>query len=278
MKSVHPKIIAFTYQKGGLGKTAVSVNLATVLAWKGFKVLFIDGDRHNSASRYFRVHDETKVGFYDVLVGNCTLEEATQKVEYEKSEESLRNYKGFSLSVIPSYDNLGTKEDELRSIPNWQMLLRNTLEATPTVNEYDFILIDCPPESDVFLPILYNAADFFVLPMFPETQTFENLGITFEQIHILSDDNTDKTILGCVILNYEKRIGADFIVNKLRSADYIHCFDAIIPHYVGYDDTFNMRMPVLVFYHEYDRGRRLYKAYIQFANEIIEMFYPKKED
>ena len=77
-KNKKAKIIAITFKKGGIGKSATSINLATVLAYKGYKVLLIDGDKNSTSSKALGVHDESKVGLFDIIVGNSTFDDAIQ--------------------------------------------------------------------------------------------------------------------------------------------------------------------------------------------------------
>ena len=108
--------------------------------------------------------------------------------------------------------------------------------------------------------------------MFPESQPLGNMGISYEQIYTLSDEGKDINILGCVITNYEKSESQDIIINKIRSADYIHCFDTIIPRYKFYDTTVLNHMPVVVYFKEYNVGEKLYYAFSHFTDEIINFF------
>lgn len=266
------KIITVTYQKGGLGKSAVSVNLSAILAWKGYKVLLIDGDRHCTTSHYLGVHDDTKVGFFDVVVGSCTLDQAIRRIDYIPSGENAFKYDPFCLYAIPAYDNIGVDENELRSFPDWQNLLKKALSESRAFSEFDYIIIDCPPESDIFLPIIYNAADFFILPMFPERQPLNNLGITYDKIFSLTKHSTPKKIMGCVVLNYEKNRSAATVISDLRGLSFINCFQTVIPHYKDYDDTLKAQMPMIVFYKEYGLGRPFCFSFISFAEEIINYF------
>lgn len=267
-----PKVIAVTFQKGGYGKTAVSVNLASILAWKKYNVLLIDGDRHCTASHFLNVHNENEYGFYDVITGRCSFDDAIQVVSYAKSTNcpSRNSYASFKFWAIPAYDNLGKTEEDIKDTKGWQFALKQAIENSSSAESFDYIIIDCPPESDIFLSMIYNAAEYYILPVFAESVTIDNLSISYEQLYTLSDPLSPKKILGCVISNFKKTSRAERIANHLKSLDYINCFNTVLPRYDDYDYLLIFHQPINVYRKEQDSARRLYKAFLAFSDEVIE--------
>ena len=265
------KVIAFTFQKGGFGKTTISVNLASILAWKGYSVLLVDGDRHCTASHFLNVHDETKYGIYDVITGRCSFDDAIQMVSFERAEGSpkRKDYDGFEMYAVPSYDNLGKSEEDIKERADWQLVLRKAINQSNAISHFDYIIIDCPPESDIFLPVMYNAAEYFVFPVFPESHALDNMSITYEQLYILSNPSFPKTVLGCVINNYKKTEISDFFVSELKSLDYARFFNTVIPRYEGCNVLNVLHTPIITYYKELQRAKKFFNSFESFANEII---------
>ena len=201
------KIIAITLQKGGSGKSAVSVNLAAVLSTlrptknsKRYKVLVIDGDVHATASHYLGVHDETDLGFYDVLAGNCEFDDAIKSVNYEYGTAGGTCY----IDIVPSFKHLHTIEEEWLHYDDPKNLLATSIAKSKKIHEYDFVIVDCPSEGGCLLSNIYNVCDYYIIPLFAETESFRNLSITYEQVNELSTNGRKKNFLGCVINNFRK--------------------------------------------------------------------------
>lgn len=269
-----PKFIAVTLQKGGLGKSAVTVNLAANLCMKKRskysdyynRVLIIDGDVHATASHYLGVYNEQDKGLYDVLTGKCNFDEAIKEYSFEYGTPYV---KPFRIDILPSFTFLATIETNWLTYDEPSMLLRKAIEKSEKIMEYDYVLIDCPPEGNCLLSNIYNVCDYYIMPVLPDSESNKNLGITYEQIGVLSSIKKDNKYLGVVINNYQKSDGADFHVEEFQNNPYIHCFDTIIPHSKDYDNSLLGNMPIPLFRKKTNRCIRLNLAFKAFTNEFI---------
>lgn len=274
-KNKKAKIIAITFKKGGIGKSATSINLATVLAYKGYKVLLIDGDKNSTSSKALGVHDESKVGLFDIIVGNSTFDDAIQRVDYSPSDNCKRKYKPFSLYIIPSYDTADRNELQLTQQENFKNLLKGPLENSEAVSQFDYIIIDCPSESEVFIPMMYSAADYFIFPVSPQSIAYENMGISFKQTSFYIDGISPKSVLGYVFVAYENNETSGPL-SELFFNSFENQFNTIIPRYKDYQLSVLAQLPIFVFYKETRRAEDLYLSFMRFADEVIERL--NKED
>lgn len=268
------KIIAITLQKGGSGKSAVSVNLAAVLSTlrptknsKRYKVLVIDGDVHATASHYLGVYDETDLGFYDVLAGNCEFDDAIKSVNYEYGTAGGTCY----IDIVPSFKHLHTIEEEWLHYDNPKNLLATSIAKSKKIHEYDFVIVDCPSEGDCLLSNIYNVCDYYIIPLFAETESFRNLSITYEQVNELSTNGRKKNFLGCVINNFRKTELSLSYQQQLMNVDYIHCFNTTIPYNGHYDESSFFQMPIPFFHRNVRRMDRINRAFKSFAVEVIDL-------
>lgn len=268
------KIIAITLQKGGSGKSAVSVNLAAYLSIlrptknsKRYKVLVVDGDVHATATHYFNLYDETDLGFYDVLAGNCEFDDAIKTVDYEYGKAGGTCY----IDIIPSFKHLHTIEEEWLHYDDPKNLFANSIAKSKKIHEYDFVIVDCPSEGDCLLSNIYNVCDYYIIPLFAETESFRNLGITYEQVNELSTNGRKKNFLGCIINNFKRTDLSLEYQEKIMSIDYINCFNTVIPYSTRYDESSLFQMPI-PFYHRNVRNmERINRAFKSFAVEVVDL-------
>lgn len=268
-----PYVIAITLQKGGLGKTSIAVNLAATLSTRKpskysrrkNKVLLIDFDVHATASHYLEVYNEKELGLYDVLVGNCTFDEAIKNVEYNFGVKG-----GIcSIDIIPSFTHLHNIEENWKNYEDPKNLFLNSIKLSNKFKSYDYVIVDCPPESDCLLSNVYNVCNYYILPVFADTQSHINLGITYEQIGTLSSNNIERNVLGCVINNYIKSELSTAFCQALSNSEHIDCFNTIIPHCRRYDQTLFFKEPIPFFHRNTHKIQPIYNAFNSFTDEVI---------
>ena len=146
------RVIAVANQKGGVGKTTTATNLSACLAEKGKKVLAIDMDPQGNMSSALGI-DKNAVDYtiYELILGDCTLEECLQS-------ETIEN-----LSVLPANVNLSGAEIELIGVDDKEFILKSYIDEVK--EEYDFIIIDCPPSLNTLTVNAMTTADTILVPI-----------------------------------------------------------------------------------------------------------------
>ena len=165
------KIISVANQKGGVGKTTTTVNLSTLLAKKGKKVLLIDTDPQGNATSGLGVTKELELSVYDVLVGDTTFIDTVEKT-------SIKN-----LSICPSNISLAGAEVQLVSMMSREQRLKVKLDEIKDL--YDFILIDCPPSLGLITLNAFTASDSVLIPVQCEYFALEGLGQLLNTVNLV---------------------------------------------------------------------------------------------
>ena len=192
------KIISIANQKGGVGKTTTTVNLSAILAKKGKKVLLIDTDPQGNATSGLGIDKKTKNSIYDVLVN-----------------ETLINTNLKNLKVCPSNINLAGAEVELVSMMSREARLKEKLEKIK--NEFDYILIDCPPSLGLITLNAFTASDSVLIPVQCEYYALEGLGQLINTINLVQRHlNPDIKIEGAILTMYDTRTNLSNQVVKGR--------------------------------------------------------------
>ena len=156
------KIIAVTNQKGGVGKTTTAITLSAILAKKGKKVMLIDADPQGNATSGVGMEKEMEKSVYELLVEDTPINETLQ-------DSSIKN-----LKVCPSNINLAGAEVELVSMMSREQRLKEKLEEVQ--DEFDYIIIDCPPSLGLITLNAFTAANSVLIPIQCEYYALEGLG------------------------------------------------------------------------------------------------------
>ncbi len=251
------KIFAVANQKGGVGKTTTTVNLAAALAANGERVLLVDLDPQGNATMGSGVDKRAlTTSIYQVLLGLGTLELARQH-----SDSGL-------YDVLPANRELAGAEIEMVELPERERRLKTAL--TPHHGDYDFILIDCPPALSLLTLNGLCAAHGVIIPMQCEYYALEGLSDlvnTIKQVH--RNLNGDLEIIGLLRVMFDPRSTlAQQVSGQLESHFGDKVFKTIVPRNVRLAEAPSYGMPGLVF----DRASKGAQAYLAFAREMVERF------
>lgn len=248
------KVIAFTNQKGGVGKTTSAVNLAAALGEAGQNVLLVDFDpQGNATSGLIQELPENTPTIYDVICGNastsdCIIEEAAEGVD-----------------LLPADINLSGAEVELLETEEQQTKLREILK--PVRRKYDYIFIDCPPSIGLLTVNGLTASDSAIIPVQCEYYALEGLGQVLNTIEIVKQKlNKKLKIEGILFTMYDTRTRlSEEVVNSVRENLNEHIFETMIPRNIRLAEAPSHGMPIT----EYDSGSRGAESYRMLASEIM---------
>ena len=247
------RIIAVSNQKGGVGKTTTSVNLAACVAEKGKRVLLVDIDPQGNASSGLGV-SERSPSVYDVLLGESDAAAAIRKTEFD------------NLSVLPSDIALAGAEIELVALPERETLLRKALETVR--GQFDYIFIDCPPSLSLLTLNAMTAADSVLIPIQCEYYALEGVGQLMNTLQLVKKRlNPALEIEGVVLTMLDGRTNLGLqVVQEVKKYFKSRVYGAIIPRNVRLSEAPSHGEPINV----YDSRSTGAEAYRALAAEFIE--------
>ncbi len=187
------RIIAVANQKGGVGKTTTSINLAACLAEKGKKVLAVDMDPQGNLTSGLGVDkDSVEKSIYELIIGEVDIKEVINK-------EVLEN-----LDIIPTSIDLSAAEIELIGVDDKEYILRNAIDQVK--DQYDFVIIDCPPSLSMLTINAMTTADSVIVPIQCEYYALEGLSQLIHTVELVKDRlNSKLEIEGVVFTMYDAR-------------------------------------------------------------------------
>jgi len=248
------RIMAVTNQKGGVGKTTTTVNLATALAASKRRVLVIDADPQGNASTGFGLEmDDRDDDLYQLLSGQVTVEAAIHQTAIK------------GLMVIPSTNDLSAIEIELSHYDDREYRLKTITDALRA--DYDYILIDCPPSLGLLTVNALTAADSALVPLQCEYYALEGLSQLMKTIEAVRGGlNPNLELQGVVLTMYDQRNRlSSLVASDVRSHLGSLVYATIIPRNVRVSEAPSYGKPVLL----YDLNCPGSKAYIALAGEVI---------
>lgn len=248
------RIIAIANQKGGVGKSTTAINLSACLGEAGQKVLVIDMDPQGNTTSGLGVEKEKKEDtVYELLLGESTLEECLIPLEYE------------GLTLIPSNVNLAGAEIELIGIENKEFILKDQIDTVK--NNYDYIIIDCPPSLNMLTINAMTTADTVLVPIQCEYYALEGLSQLMHTIELVQERlNPDLEMEGVVFTMYDARTNLSLqVVENVKSNLNQTIYKTIIPRNVRLAEAPSHGMPI----NYYDGKSSGAESYRLLAEEVI---------
>ena len=251
-------VISVINQKGGVGKTTTTINLATALAKKGKKILIIDLDpQGNATTGLGKSNNDEEKSVYNILIGKISAENAIQ-------ESSVKG-----LDLIGSNVNLSGLEVETANDANRAFLLKEILkkENNSLFNDYENIFIDCPPSLSLLTVMSLVSADELLIPLQTEFFALEGITQLVKTIdRIKANLNPKLSIRGILLTMFDKRNKLSSQVdNEARKHFKDKVYKTVIPRNVRLSEAPSHGVPCLI----YDKGCPGSKSYISLAEEFI---------
>ena len=249
------KIIAVTNQKGGVGKTTTSVNLCAALAYMSKKVLLIDIDPQANATQGIGIdRSSLEVSTYDVLVDEISISEIIKPSKVE------------NLDVAPANINLAGVEMQLAQVPTGrEQRLKKALSTVK--DQYDYIIIDCPPALGLLNTNALTAADSVLIPVQCEYYALEGLTQLLNTILLAQRFfNEDLTIEGVLLTMLDSRTNLGIEVSQeVRKYFREKVYDTVIPRNIKLSEAPSEGLCIF----DYDKNSEGAKAYARFAKEVV---------
>ena len=248
------KIIAIANQKGGVGKTTTSINLSACLAEKGKKVLVIDTDPQGNTTSGFGIDkNELDNTIYELILGECPI------------RDCIINNVVENVSILPANVNLAATEIELIGVEKKEYILKNEVDYVK--NEYDFIVIDCPPSLNMLTINAMTTADTVLVPIQCEYYALEGLSQLIHTINLVKERlNPDLDMEGVVFTMYDSRTNLSMqVVENVKQNLKQKVFDTLIPRNIRLAEAPSYGQPI----NKYDAKSAGAEAYMQLAGEII---------
>ena len=248
------RVIAVANQKGGVGKTTTAINLSACLAEKGQKVLAIDMDPQGNMTSGLGIDkDEVEKNIYDLMIGQAGVDEVLQKKAIE------------NLDVIPTSIDLSAAEIELIGVDDKEFIIRNAVQ--PIKDDYDYIIIDCPPSLSMLTINAMTTADSVLVPIQCEYYALEGLTKLIHTIELVQNRlNPDLDIEGVVFTMYDARTNLSLqVVENVKNNLDQSIYKTIIPRNVRLAEAPSYGLPITL----YDKRSVGAESYRLLAEEVL---------
>ena len=252
------RIIAIANQKGGVGKTTTSINLASALAEKGKKVLVIDTDPQGNTTSGFGIDkNEIDHTIYELMIGECSIDEVITK-------NVVKGIDG--VDIIPSNVNLAAVEIELIDSDNKEYILREAISGIR--DDYDFIIIDCPPSLSMLTVNAMTTANTVLVPIQCEYYALEGLSQLVHTVNLVKDRlNPELDMEGVVFTMFDSRTNLSLqVVENVKEHIQENVYKTIIPRNIRLAEAPSYGMPI----NQYEPKSAGAEAYRLLAKEVID--------
>ena len=245
-------IYAIANQKGGVGKTTTAVNVAACIAAAGYETLMVDVDPQGNATVGLGVSREDGIGLYDVLSGDVAARDAVKPTGVEH------------LSVLMSTPDLAGATMELPRLPGSETRLREAIE--PLRDDYEFILLDCPPSLGPLTVNALVAAERVIVPVQTEYFALEGLAGLLDTLALIQRElNPRLTVAGMLLTMHDARTKlAQDVEREVRTHFPALVFDTVIPRNVRLGEAPSYGIPVI----HHDPHCAGSEAYFELAKEV----------
>lgn len=249
------RVIAIANQKGGVGKTTTAINLSACLAERNKRILAIDIDPQGNTTSGLGVNkNNLENTIYQMMIGECSLQECLIKTDFD------------NLYLLPSNVNLAGAEIELIGISEREYILKNYIDKVR--DDYDFIIIDCPPSLSTLTVNAMTAADTILVPIQCEFYALEGLTQLIHTINLVKKRlNPDLRMEGVVFTMFDARTNLSLqVVENVKENLNQNIYKTIIPRNVRLAEAPSHGLPINV----YDPKSAGAEGYRQLAEEVIE--------
>lgn len=254
------KVIAVCNQKGGVGKTTTSINLSTYLALSGKRILLIDIDPQGNATSGLGINKHNiKQSIYDLIIDEIDPKQVIIPTGID------------NFSIIPSTLSLTGAEVELVGIMGREYRLKKAL--SPILNDFDYIIIDCPPSLGLLTVNSLSAADSVLIPVQCEYYALEGLGQLVNTVNLVKENLNSSLVIEGVLLTM-----ADFrtnltneVINEVKNFFKAKVYNSIIPRNIRITESPGFGKPIAL----YDKTSIGAQKYHEFVNELLGV---KKEE
>lgn len=251
------KVIAITNQKGGVGKTTTTVNLAAALAEQGLRVLLVDLDPQASATSVMGAKENSHGSIYHALIGEKAARDLVLPTRVP------------NLSIIPADLDMAGAEIEVARMENHILQLRQALADVREQNAFDFALLDCPPSLGILMSNALAAADEILVPIQCEYYALEGLSLLMEVTERIrsSGANPNLAISGLLMTMYDGRTNLNpAVVREVRNHFQEVVYDTLIPRTVRFAEAPSHGRTIF----EHDPQGAGSLAYQALAKELLE--------
>lgn len=248
------RIIAVANQKGGVGKTTTSINLSACLSSLGKKVLAIDMDPQGNMTSGLGVEKENlEYSVYDLIIGEADIQKVMVKNTFE------------NLDVLPTNIDLAAAEIELIGVEEKEYIIRNVVKEV--IDEYDFIIIDCPPSLNMLTINAMTTADSVLVPIQCEYYALEGLSQLIHTIELVKERlNPELSIEGVVFTMYDARTNLSLqVVENVKDNLNQNIYKTIIPRNIRLAEAPSHGLPINI----YDPKSTGAVSYMLLAEEVI---------